>query len=76
MITKKKNIQTMIGLDVVVEGSVNLNNGIIVYSQIKGSVNTEGPVRLAKNAIVKEILLEVTFVSQVQLKGIFLQLVK
>ena len=54
MINKKnKNIQTMIGLDVVVEGSVNLNNGIIVYGQIKGSVNTKGPVRLAKNAIVK-----------------------
>ena len=43
----------MIGLDVVVDGSVNLKNGIIVYGQIKGSVNTKGPVRLAKNAIVK-----------------------
>ena len=43
----------MIGLDVVVEGSVNLKNGIIVYGQVKGSVNTKGPVRLAKNAIVR-----------------------
>ena len=42
----------MIGLDVVVEGSVNLKNGIIVYGQIKGSIKTKGPVRLAKSAIV------------------------
>tara|TARA_B100001115_G_C15634589_1_gene305086 strand:- start:99 stop:452 length:354 start_codon:yes stop_codon:yes gene_type:complete len=50
---KIKNIQTMIGLDMVVDGSVKLENGIIVYGQIKGSINTKGPVRLAKNAIVK-----------------------
>ena len=43
----------MIGLDMVVDGSVKLKNGIIVYGQIKGSVITKGPVRLAKNAIVK-----------------------
>ena len=53
MINKKnKNIQTMIGLDMVVDGSVKLENGIIVYGQIKGSVNTKGPVRLAKSAVV------------------------
>ena len=43
----------MIGIDVVVDGSVKLENGIIVYGQIKGSVSTKGPVRLAKKAIVK-----------------------
>jgi len=43
----------MIGLDMVVDGSVKLKNGIIVYGQIKGSVHTKGPVRLAKNATVK-----------------------
>ena len=54
MINKKnKNIQTMIGLDMVVDGSVQLESGIIVYGQINGSVNTKGPVRLAKNAFVK-----------------------
>ena len=54
MINKKnKNIQTMIGIDMVVDGSVTLENGIIVYGQIKGSIDTKGPVRLAKNAIVK-----------------------
>ena len=50
---KIKNIQTMIGLDMVINGSVKLENGIIVYGQIEGSINTKGPVRLAKNAIVK-----------------------
>ena len=53
MINKNnKNIQTMIGFDMVVDGSVKLKNGIIIYGHIKGSVNTKGPVRLAKNAIV------------------------
>ena len=42
----------MIGLDMIIDGSVNLDNGIIVYGQIKGSVKTKGPVRLAKSAIV------------------------
>ena len=50
---KIKNIQTMIGLDMVINGSVKLENGIIVYGQIIGSIDTKGPVRLAKNAIVK-----------------------
>ena len=48
-----KNVQTMIGLDAVIDGSVKLENGIIVYGKIKGDVNTHGPVRLAKNAVVK-----------------------
>ena len=30
----------MIGLDMVVDGSVQLENGIIVYGQIKGSIKT------------------------------------
>ena len=47
-----KNIQTMIGADVVVDGSLKLNNAIIVYGQIKGSIKTKGSVRLAKSAIV------------------------
>ena len=54
MINKKnKNIQTMIGQDMVIDGSVRLESGIIVYGQIEGSVHTKGPVRLAKNAVVK-----------------------
>ena len=30
-----KNVQTMIGLDVIIDGSVELDNGIIVYGKIK-----------------------------------------
>ena len=67
MINKKnKNIQTMIGLDMVVDGSVKLENGIIVYGQIKGSIDTKGPVRLAKNAIVKGDI----FGSEIRIAGI------
>ena len=42
----------MIGLDAVIEGSINLVDGIIVYGKIQGSINTKGPVRLAKAALV------------------------
>ena len=67
MINKKiKNIQTMIGLDMVINGSVKLENGIIVYGQIEGSINTKGPVRLAKNAIVKGDI----FGSDIRIAGI------
>jgi len=43
----------MIGEDVIIDGPVELNNGIIVYGKIKGNIKTKGPVRLAKSAIVK-----------------------
>ena len=42
----------MIGADVVVDGSLKLNNAIIVYGQIKGGIITKGSVRLAKSAAV------------------------
>ena len=42
----------MIGVDVVIYGSVELENSIIVYGQIKGSIKTKGSVRLAKSAVV------------------------
>ncbi len=53
MIDKKiKNVQTMVGEDMVIDGSVKLENAIIVYGQIKGGVITKGSVRLAKSAAV------------------------
>ena len=36
----------------VIDGSVKLENAIIVYGQIKGGVITKGSVRLAKSAAV------------------------
>ena len=53
MINKKiKNVQTMIGKDMIIDGSVALENAIIIYGQIKGGVITKGSVRLAKSASV------------------------
>ena len=53
MINKKiKNVQTMVGEDMVINGSVKLENAIIVYGQIKGGISTKGSVRLAKSAAV------------------------
>jgi len=49
---KIKNVQTMIGEDMVIDGSVELENAIIVYGQIKGGVITKGSVRLARSAAV------------------------
>ena len=37
-----KNVQTMIGVDMIIDGSVKLENAIIVYGQIKGGVITKG----------------------------------
>ena len=47
-----KNVQTMIGVDMIIDGSVKLENAIIVYGQIKGGVITKGSVRLGKSAAV------------------------
>lgn len=47
-----KNIHTMIGEDVVIDGPIVLSNGIIVYGRINGKIETKGSVRIAKNAIV------------------------
>ena len=47
-----KNVQTMIGVDMVIDGSVKLENAIIVYGQIRGGVITKGSVRLGKSAAV------------------------
>ena len=47
-----KNVQTMIGVDMVIDGSVKLENAINVYGQIKGGIKTKGSVRLGKSAAV------------------------
>ena len=47
-----KNVQTMIGVDMVIDGSVKLENAINVYGQIKGGIKTKGSVRLGQSAAV------------------------
>ena len=45
-------IQTMIGEDTVVDGPIDSKSGVIIYGSINGKVDTKGPVRIAKNAVV------------------------
>ena len=48
-----QNAHTMIGADVCIEGSIKLNEGIIVYGKVIGNIDTNGSVRVARNAIVE-----------------------
>ena len=48
-----QNVHTMVGADAVIDGPVNLKEGIIVYGTVKGTVKTNGPVRIAENGTVK-----------------------
>ena len=50
-----QNVHTMVGADAVIDGPVNLKEGIIVYGTVKGTVKTNGPVRVAENGLVKGI---------------------
>ena len=47
-----KNIQTMIGPDVEINGPIKLKQGIIVYGRVNGDIITEGPVRISGGALV------------------------
>ncbi len=48
-----QNVHTMVGADAVVDGPIILKQGIIVYGTVKGTVRTNGPVRIAENGTVK-----------------------
>ena len=41
-----KNVQTMIGVEAVVNGPIKLRGGIIVYGKVYGDIHTDGPVRI------------------------------
>ena len=47
-----QNVHTMVGADAVIDGPINLREGIIIYGTVKGPVNTNGPVRVAENGNV------------------------
>ncbi len=47
-----QNVHTMIGADAVVNGPVELNEGIIIYGVVHGDIKTEGPIRIAQGATV------------------------
>ena len=43
----------MIGADASIKGPIKLNEGIIIYGKVIGNIDTNGPVRVAQNAIVE-----------------------
>lgn len=47
-----KNVQTMIGADAEIGGDIQLKGGIIVYGTVSGSIETQGPVRIAQSGKV------------------------
>ena len=48
-----KNVQTMIGVEAVVNGPINLRGGIIIYGKVYGNIHTDGPVRITISGEVK-----------------------
>jgi cytoskeletal protein CcmA (bactofilin family) len=50
--SKFKNVHTMIGPDAVLKGSIKLEQGLIVYGQVFGDVQTRGSIRIARGAMV------------------------
>ena len=51
--SKFKNVHTMIGPDAVLNGSLKLEQGLIVYGQVLGDVKTGGSIRIARGAMVE-----------------------
>jgi cytoskeletal protein CcmA (bactofilin family) len=49
---KMKNIDTMIGADATVEGTLSLEGGIVIYGKVNGNVITAGPCRVAQGGTV------------------------
>jgi len=47
------NVHTMLGSDTIINGSIELDEGIIIYGRVNGDVVTNGPVRIAENAIIQ-----------------------
>ncbi len=47
-----KDVHSMIGAEMVIDGDVTLRSGLIIYGQIKGNVSTKGPVRVASTGHV------------------------
>ena len=60
-----QNVHTMIGADAIVAGSIDLQEGIIIYGNVQGDVTSFGPVRVAKGAIVYGNI----FGSDIQISG-------
>ena len=51
--SKFKNVHTMIGPDAVLNGSIKLEQGLIVYGKVLGDIKTRGSIRIALGAMVE-----------------------
>lgn len=47
-----KDVHSLVGVGMVIDGTVVLKGGLIVYGKINGDVTTTGPVRVARHAEV------------------------
>jgi cytoskeletal protein CcmA (bactofilin family) len=47
-----QNVHTMVGSDAQIDGPIHLREGIIIYGEVNGDIDTEGPVRVAQNGSV------------------------
>tara|TARA_B100000470_G_C19497554_1_gene261583 strand:- start:109 stop:504 length:396 start_codon:yes stop_codon:yes gene_type:complete len=47
-----KNIHTMVGPDAEIRGDINLNEGLIIYGKVYGSISSEGDIRIGKTGKV------------------------
>tara|TARA_Y100000022_G_scaffold184075_1_gene178808 strand:+ start:1946 stop:2317 length:372 start_codon:yes stop_codon:yes gene_type:complete len=73
--SKFKNVHTMIGPDAKINGPITLEQGIIVYGQVYGDINTSGSIRIAREGVVNgnikcsNIILGGTIIGHVKSKG-------
>ncbi|MDP6684321.1 MAG: polymer-forming cytoskeletal protein [Candidatus Marinimicrobia bacterium] len=47
-----KNIHTMVGPDAEIRGDINLNEGLIIYGKVYGSVSSKGDIQIGKTGKV------------------------
>jgi cytoskeletal protein CcmA (bactofilin family) len=47
-----KDVNTMIGVDAVIQGNINCQGGVAIYGKVFGDVTSEGPVRVARGGEV------------------------
>ncbi len=48
-----QNMNSMVGLDAVVSGNIKLDEGIIVYGTVFGTIETKGAVRISRSGKVR-----------------------
>ncbi len=60
-----KNVHTMIGADAVVFGDIELQEGLIIYGTVHGSIRTKGPIRISMTGNIKGDV----FASDIHLEG-------